>query len=58
MLMGSGATPLQVHASEHGPASAADREAAGNLRIGRVQRQKVGPRSRHPALERAFTSTS
>jgi E3 ubiquitin-protein ligase TRIP12 len=31
----------QVHASEHGPASAADREAAGNLRIGRVQRQKV-----------------
>lgn len=32
----------QVHAAEHGPGSAADREAAGNLRIGRVQRQKVG----------------
>jgi hypothetical protein len=31
----------QAHAAEHGPASAADREAAGNLRIGRVQRQKV-----------------
>jgi E3 ubiquitin-protein ligase TRIP12 len=32
----------QVHAAEHGPSNAADREAAGNLRIGRVQRQKVG----------------
>lgn len=30
-----------AHAAEHGPASAADREAAGSLRIGRVQRQKV-----------------
>ncbi|KAL4435190.1 hypothetical protein ABPG77_001872 [Micractinium sp. CCAP 211/92] len=43
----------QVHAAEHGPGSAADREAAGNLRIGRVQRQKVRI-SRRRLLDSAF----
>ncbi|KAL4436702.1 hypothetical protein ABPG75_003841 [Micractinium tetrahymenae] len=43
----------QVHAAEHGPGSAADREAAGSLRIGRVQRQKVRI-SRRRLLDSAF----
>ncbi|PSC70280.1 E3 ubiquitin-ligase UPL3-like isoform A [Micractinium conductrix] len=42
-----------AHAAEHGPASAADREAAGSLRIGRVQRQKVRI-SRRRLLDSAF----
>eukprot|EP00887_Chlorella_sp_A99_P008099 scaffold12.g8099.t1 len=41
----------QMHAAEHGPGSAADRDAAG-LRIGRVQRQKVRI-SRRKLLESA-----